>query len=78
MPKKYPALPLREVVAILNDNNFSKVRQKGSHITFSNGFRTCQIPYRKDVNPYTLKSVIGQTGLTLDDFLKEKKKNKLR
>lgn len=51
---------------------FSKVRFKvikeGKHIGMSDGIRHLTIPRHKRINPYTLKGIIKDAGLTDDGF----------
>ena len=51
---------------------FSKIRFKiikqGKHIGMSDGARHLTIPHHKRVNPYTLKAIIKDAGLTDEKF----------
>ncbi len=57
------------VVTALMKANFRIVRQ-GKHVGMSDGTRHLTIPRHKRVNPYTLKSIIKEAGLT-DTAFKE-------
>lgn len=72
MPKT-PVLTAREVEKILKRNGFHVLRQTGSHRTFLNlkSKKLTVIPmHRGDLAISTLKSIVKQAGLTLDDFRK--------
>lgn len=45
-----------------------KVIKEGKHIGMSDGRNRVTIPRHKRVNPYTLKSIIKDAGLTDEDF----------
>jgi predicted RNA binding protein YcfA (HicA-like mRNA interferase family) len=46
------------------------VKRKGKHIVMYNGKDMITIPKHKRLNPYTLKSIIKDAGLTDKDFKK--------
>ena len=45
-----------------------KVVTRGKHIGMSDGTHRLTIPDHKRLNPYTLKAIIKDAGLTDDDF----------
>lgn len=53
-------------------NAFSKVRFKiikqGKHIGISDGTHHLTIPRHKRINPYTLRGIIKDAGLTDEEF----------
>jgi len=69
MPSKYPVLKPQEIITKLSRFGFSKVSQKGSHIKMSNGIRIVIIPEHSEVAKGTLKSILLQAGISLEDFL---------
>ncbi len=73
MPK-LPVLSAAEVLKVLTKEGFSISRQRGSHIIlikFVNGKkRIVVVPSHRELDPGTLLSIISQSGLTKDDFLK--------
>ena len=69
MPSKYPVLPPFEVIKRLENFGFYVVSQKGSHKKLSNGSRVCIIPMHDEVAKGTLNSILGQAGITLEEFL---------
>lgn len=70
MPSKYPLLKPKEVISALEKFGFYYVSQKGSHIKYSNGTRVVIIPNHEEVAKGTLKSILNQSNIGLDDFLK--------
>lgn len=78
MPK-LPSLKPREVGKILNRAGFIFVHQEGSHRTYrsSNLSKYVTVPFHtKDIPTGTLISIIKQSGLTKDEFIKLRKKKK--
>lgn len=69
MPSKYPVCTPLEIEKALAKLGFVRVSQKGSHIKYSNGKRTCIVPDHKEVLKGTLKSILEQAGIPLEDFL---------
>jgi predicted RNA binding protein YcfA (HicA-like mRNA interferase family) len=47
-----------------------KIITKGKHIGMSDGTHRITIPDHKRINPYTLKSIIKDAGLTDEEFKK--------
>ena len=70
MPSKYPVLKPEEVVKRLEKLGFYYVGQKGSHRKMSNGTQKCVIPMHDEVAKGTLKSILSQANISLEDFLK--------
>ena len=69
MPK-LPALRAREVIRLLEGVGFYEVRQRGSHLQLKRGNLLVTIPVHSgDLNPSTLRSIIRQAGMTVDEFL---------
>ncbi|OIO38319.1 MAG: hypothetical protein COT00_04920 [Candidatus Omnitrophica bacterium CG07_land_8_20_14_0_80_50_8] len=57
------------VVTALSKAGFKIIRQ-GKHIGMSDGARHLTIPRHNRINPYTLKSIIKDAGLTDEQFNK--------
>ncbi len=55
------------VVRALEKAGFT-VKKQGKHIGMFNGIRHVVIPRHKRLNPYTLKAIIKDAGLTDNDF----------
>lgn len=67
-----PQLSGRELAKIFSKCGYSIDRQRGSHIILRGStppFRRLTIPDHKTVAPGTLRSVLKQAGLTLNEFL---------
>ena len=71
MSSKYPIITPREVIKILSKFGFYKISQKGSHVKFKNDFtnRTFIIPMHDEVAKGTLKSILEQADVTIEEFL---------
>ena len=74
MSPYFPAMTSKEVIAILRKLGFAFLRQSGSsHAIYkraSDGKRTTiPIHSSKIIKRKTLKSIIEDTGLTLDEFI---------
>lgn len=73
MPK-LPRIPSSLVIRALKRDRFYEFHQSGSHIQLhhlENPNLRVTIPFhRKDLTPKTLKSIIKQAGLSVDEFLK--------
>ena len=70
MPSKYPILRPNEIISALSKKGFVFKSQKGSHIKYTNGHRITVIPMHDTVARGTLKSILIQAEIELDDFLK--------
>jgi len=64
----------RDVVRVLGKLGFRVVRQRGSHVVFK-GFckekkRTVVVPRHREIAVGTLRGILFQAGLTVEEFLK--------
>jgi len=64
----------RDVVRILGKLGFRVVRQRGSHVVLK-GFckekkRTVVVPRHREIAVGTLRGILFQAGLTVEEFLK--------
>ena len=76
MPK-LPVLKPREVIAALEKAGFRQVRQKGSHAQFKRGNLLVTVPIHPgDLNPQVLRSILRQSQMTLEEFMKLLEKHK--
>lgn len=68
---KLPQLSGQECVAILLRFGFRVVRQRGSHIIMrrDDPFAQVVVPDHKELDRGTLRAIIRQAGLRIDDFL---------
>lgn len=60
-------LSSNRVVGALSKVGFRVIKQ-GKHIGMSDGTHHLTIPRYKRINPYTLKSIIKDAGLTDEEF----------
>ena len=71
MPK-LPVLSGQEVCRVLEAHGFQKVRQRGSHIVMQRpedgGTITVPVPDHSELRTGTLRSIIRQSGLAVEDF----------
>jgi predicted RNA binding protein YcfA (HicA-like mRNA interferase family) len=71
---RLPVLSAREVIKGLNTQGFQIVSQKGSHIKMKKQTlketRVVIIPDYNEIPVGTLKSIIRQSGLTHEEFIK--------
>jgi predicted RNA binding protein YcfA (HicA-like mRNA interferase family) len=44
------------------------VEREGKHTTMTDGIHIISIPRHRDINPYTLKTIIRGAGLTYKEF----------
>ena len=71
---KLPAISGEELIKILLKAGFSKVRQKGSHVslekkTEDKSLKTV-VPLHKSLAKGTLSDILKQAGLTKEDLIK--------
>ena len=74
MGSKYPVLKPNEIISVLTKFGFEIVSQKGSHIKLRkdcNGRRSVIIPNHYEVAKGTLKAILEQAGLALEEFLQQ-------
>ena len=60
-----------EAARALKRLGFVPLRQTGSHLILRKDQRTVVVPQHKPIKPGTLKGVIEQAGLTLEEFVEE-------
>ena len=70
MSSKYPILKPDKIISALAKKGFVYKSQKGSHAKYSNGYRVTIIPIHDTVARGTLKSILIQAGIDLEDFIK--------
>ena len=71
MNLKYPILPPSKIISVLTKLGFVKISQKGSHAKYKNYFtnRICIIPMHSEVAKGTLKSILEQADISIENFL---------
>jgi predicted RNA binding protein YcfA (HicA-like mRNA interferase family) len=72
MSPKYPVLRPQEIITALKKAGFREVAQKGSHLKLKkeNPTRIVVVPMHEEVARGTLKSILEQAGISLEEFLK--------
>ncbi|MDD4297232.1 MAG: type II toxin-antitoxin system HicA family toxin [Ruminiclostridium sp.] len=73
MGSKYPVLKPNEIITVLKRFDFVVISQKGSHIKLrkdGDKARTVIVPNHYEVAKGTLKAILEQAGLTIEDFLR--------
>ena len=72
MPK-LPRMTGRQVIIVLKRLGFEIIRQHGSHVTLNNPYSNvvCTVPVHanKILAPKTLKSIIKQANISVNDLL---------
>ena len=71
MPK-LPVVSGEEVIKVLSKAGFIVRKGKGSHVVLQrpNDYRNVSVPLHKSLKPGTLRSIIKQAGLTVEEFVK--------
>jgi predicted RNA binding protein YcfA (HicA-like mRNA interferase family) len=67
---KYPILKPHEIISALAKKGFAYKSQKGSHVKYTNGNKIAIIPMHDSVARGTLKSILIQADIELQEFLK--------
>jgi predicted RNA binding protein YcfA (HicA-like mRNA interferase family) len=70
MPSKYPILKPMEIIDFLVSHGFKFVSQKGSHRKYTDAQHIVIIPMHDEIARGTLKSILSQAGLTIDELNK--------
>ena len=68
---KIPQVSGRQVVKVLSKIGYEKDRQKGSHIVLRQSIyphRRIVVPDHKEIAKGTLRKIIKQAGLTIEEF----------
>ena len=68
---KLPVISGLECVKALQKAGFYTIRQKGSHISLrrNDPFARVTVPDHKELDRGTLRAIIRQAGLTVDEFV---------
>lgn len=69
---KIPRISGRDCIKALEKAGFYTVRQKGSHIVVrkNNPFYQLVVPDHKELDSGTLRAIIRQSGLSVEEFTK--------
>jgi len=67
-----PRLPVvsgHDAVRALQTGGFEQISQRGSHVKLRNAEgRTVIVPMHRELAPGTLRSILRQAGLSVDEF----------
>jgi predicted RNA binding protein YcfA (HicA-like mRNA interferase family) len=69
MPR-LPDVSGKEARRALERLGFIFRRQSGSHAVLRRGNRGCVVPMHREINRGTLKGILEQAGVTLEEFMK--------
>jgi len=67
-----PPLPVvsgTDVINALTNAGFARVGQRGSHVKLRKSHLTIIVPLHRELAPGTLRSIIRQSGLPVEEFL---------
>jgi len=67
---KLPSVSGKKIIKSLNKMGFIIVRQRGSHVFMQRGDATVTVPLNDPVKKTTLKSILNQTGISLEELIK--------
>lgn len=71
MSSRLPVVSGSEVIAALGKAGYARVSQRGSHVKLRNDAgRTAIVPLHRELAPGTLRSVLRQADLSVDEFVK--------
>lgn len=68
MPKRLRGISGRSAIRALERLGFQQIRQKGSHILLRKGNRGCVVPLHAELALGTLRSILKQAGITIQEF----------
>jgi predicted RNA binding protein YcfA (HicA-like mRNA interferase family) len=70
MSPKLPAISGANAVRVLEKAGFKNISQRGSHVKMRNeDGRTAIVPMHRELAPGTLRSILRQSGITIDWLL---------
>ena len=72
MSSKYPVLPPEKIIKTMKKFGFYKISQRGSHAKYINDGtkKVFIIPMHNEIAKGTLKSILEQADIELEQFLK--------
>lgn len=74
---KLPVMSATELCTLLSLKGYEIDNQTGSHLILRNvnyPFRSLTVPNHKELAKVTLRAIVRESGLTLDEFMKLKYK----
>ena len=69
MSVKLPVISGERLIKILVRKGFSVRRQAGSHVVLQRGFVVFSVPLHEELKKGTLKAILNQSGLSVEDLL---------
>ncbi len=69
MSVKLPVISGERLIKILVKKGFSVRRLAGSHVVLQKGFVVFSVPLHEELKKGTLKAILNQSGLTVEDLL---------
>lgn len=70
MSPRLPVVSGAETVAALRKAGFEEISQRGSHVKLRSAEATVIVPLHQELAPGTLRSVLRQLGMAVEDFTK--------
>jgi predicted RNA binding protein YcfA (HicA-like mRNA interferase family) len=70
MSAKLPVISGERLIRKLVKNGFSVKRQAGSHVVLQKGEIVFSVPLHDELKKGTLKAILSQSGLEVEDLLK--------
>jgi predicted RNA binding protein YcfA (HicA-like mRNA interferase family) len=69
---KLPVVSAKECIRVLQKAGFEIIRQTGSHITMARKEPSAKaiVPNHKEIADGTLKNILRQADMTVDEFVK--------
>lgn len=68
MSPRLPVVSGSEAVRTLGKAGFAEISQRGSHVKLRNAGRTVIVRLHRELAPGTLRSILRQAGLSVDEF----------
>lgn len=73
---RLPAVKPKDVIRVLERAGFLFISQRGSHRKYRKSSVTLIVPFHNDdMRSGTLRCIIGQSGLTVEEFIWSLKEN---
>jgi predicted RNA binding protein YcfA (HicA-like mRNA interferase family) len=69
MSVKLPIISGERLIKILVRKGFSVRRQAGSHVVLQKGCIVFSVPLHEELKKGTLKAILNQSGLSVEDIL---------
>ena len=63
----------KDIVSILSSMGFVKKRTRGSHVVLRRNHAVCVVPLHDELAPGTLRGVLRQAQLSVEEFLEAAK-----